>query len=45
MSSLISRLAYDRINRTRLLASYLVGIAAGAALAVLVLALLGVQMG
>jgi hypothetical protein len=42
MSSLIARLAYDRIDRSRLFVTYAVGLAVGAVLAVLVLAGIGV---
>jgi hypothetical protein len=41
MSSAFNRLAYRRIETVRLLAAYLVGIAAGALVAVALLALLG----
>ena len=42
MSSLITRLAYDRIERSRLLLTYLVGLAAGAIVAAFLLAAIGV---
>jgi hypothetical protein len=42
MSSLIAHLAYDRIDRSRLFVTYLVGLAAGAVLAALVLVAVGV---
>lgn len=42
MSSLITRLAYGRIDRRRLLATYLVGLAVGLAIAAAVLALVDV---
>ncbi len=41
MSSLITHLAYDRIERSRLLATYLVGLGAGALVAAVVLTLIG----
>ena len=41
MSSTFNRLAFGRIATVRLLATYLVGIAAGVLLAVALLALLG----
>jgi hypothetical protein len=42
MSSLITHLAYGRIDRPRLLATYLVGLAIGAAVAVAILTAIGV---
>jgi hypothetical protein len=42
MSSLLAHLAFARIDRSRLLLTYLVGLAGGAILAVLVLATIGV---
>lgn len=42
MSSLIMHLAYDRIERSKLLATYAVGLGAGALVAAALLALLGV---
>ena len=42
MSSLLAHLAYDRIDRSRLFATYLVGLAVGAVLATLVLVAVGV---
>jgi len=42
MSSLLAHLAYDRIDRTRLLLTYLVGLGVGAVLAALVLVAVGV---
>ena len=42
MSSMITHLAYERIDRTRLFATYLVGLAAGALVAAALLAVLGV---
>jgi hypothetical protein len=41
VSSLITHLAYDRIDRSRLLVTYLVGLGVGAVIAVVVLALIG----
>ena len=43
MSSLITRLAYERIERPRLLATYLVGLAMGAVVAFAILLALGVR--
>jgi hypothetical protein len=42
MSSLITHLAYDRIERSRLFVTYLVGLSAGALVAVVLLAAIGV---
>jgi hypothetical protein len=42
MSSLITQLAYGRIERPRLLVTYLVGLAVGAVIAIAVLAAIGV---
>jgi len=42
MSSLISHLAYGRIERSRLFFTYLVGLAVGAAVAIAVLLAFGV---
>ena len=42
MSSLISHLAYDRIDRSRLFATYTVGLGIGAVLALAVLVLIGI---
>ena len=42
MSSLISQLAYGRIERSRLFLTYLVGLALGAAVAIAVLIALGI---
>jgi hypothetical protein len=42
MSSLISHLAYGRIERSRLFFTYLVGLAVGAALALAILAAAGI---
>jgi hypothetical protein len=43
MSALITRLAYGRIDRPRLLVTYLVGLAVGAVVAIAVLVAIGVQ--
>jgi hypothetical protein len=42
MSSLITHLAYDRIERPRLLLTYFVGLSAGVLLAAVLLAAVGV---
>ena len=42
MGSLITQLAYERIDRSRLFLTYLVGLSAGATLAAFVLALVGI---
>jgi hypothetical protein len=42
MSSLITHLAYDRIERSRLFVTYLVGLGAGAIVAAVLLAAIGV---
>jgi hypothetical protein len=43
MSSLITQLAYGRIERPRLFVTYLVGLAVGAVIAVAILVAIGVS--